>query len=277
MNEFYRSQLGPLLENPWYHKMMSFTPTVPAYTLNRDKLVHGVAKRTDQGDYILLTQTPLLTHLEASKNVPLLAYGGNKNTGIGFLKIFQLGFDDENLDEYTYLHSYSPSDPTNILMQEPLDPNISNVVNGAIMTPSYVPDVRVFDWLSGTADSRFIAFTRTTPSGIYNEHQIMQDVVVSGVGVIYIVDYNNSNTYDLTAPIFTSWQTLEVEETAQLTHLETTNYQDIPYVFASTDDIPARFFEKEKMDSGEINTFFEEYNTNIPNAKITCIRCDDRM
>jgi hypothetical protein len=162
-------------------------------------------------------------------------------------------------------------------MQVPLDPNISQVVNGQVLTPSYVPDARVFDWLSSTVDSRFIAFTRVTPSGIPDSGGMMHSYTISGENSLYIVDYNNNANYDLSVPIFTSWQKMLIDETASITHLETTNYSDIPYIFASTDDVPARFFEKEKIDQGEVLTMFEEYNVSLPNSRITCIRCDDRM
>lgn len=269
--------IDPPVLNELYNKMISFDVVEPSYDLSRDKLVNGVAKKTDKGDFILLTTTPQTTHIEASTYAPLLAYGGIEGIGVGFLKIFQLGFNDDDLDEYTYLNAISPNDPVDNLIQVPLDPNISQIVESQVLTPSYVPDARVFDWLSATTDSRFVAFTRVTPSGTLNEHGWYDSLTISGENSIYMVDYFNANAYDLSVPVFTSWQKLLVNETAAITHMETTNYSDIPYILASTDDVPARFFEREKIDQGELQTTFQEYNLNLPSAKINCIRCDDRI
>jgi hypothetical protein len=262
-----------------YHTatIYTFVPAVPSTWSNRGNLIHGVAKKTDQGDYILLTQTPIITHIEASNNLPLIAYGGNPNMGLGFIEIIPLGIKDEDLDEYTYLNTTSSVTPVSEIMQPPLDLNLSAVLSGIVHTSTYVPDARTFWWHDINVDADLIAFTKVSPTGDWANGLYVPQPTISGYGEIYITDYNNNTTNDLTVPSGVVYQTLEVLSGVSLEHLETTNYQDIPYIFASTNDVPARFFEKEKVDKGELPTVFNEFSTNLPGAEITCIRCDDKV
>lgn len=60
--------------------------------------------------------------------------------------------------------------------------------------------------------------------------------------------------------------------------LETTNYQDFPYIFISTSGDRYRFFQRDGFQYNDIfdGTYYDRTN-NLPNSKVTIIRCDDRI
>jgi hypothetical protein len=68
----------------------------------------------------------------------------------------------------------------------------------------------------------------------------------------------------------------------QVSHFETTNSQDIPYMFTSIEPFEttaSKFFQKDYMKLGDTETVFTEYSQayGLPESKITCIRADDRV
>jgi hypothetical protein len=236
---------GPSIANDLYNKVIQFTLSeLSPYEFSKDKLVHGVAKKTDQGDFIFLASTPLLLKVEASQTLPLAAYGGNKDNNTGFLDVFQLGVSDEGIDEYTYRGEVAP-DITKEGTEPAVHPPLTNSSN-------FIPDARVFNWYDGTIDTVYVGYVK----------------YLRNTGDIFTFDYGGGDEEDL--PI-------HVHDEVELMHLETTNFQDVPYIFACTGDAPARFFEKKKRDMKEVNTVFVERNLNLPNSKITCIRCDDKV
>ena len=63
-----------------------------------------------------------------------------------------------------------------------------------------------------------------------------------------------------------------------VTHIETSNYWDDPFVFASTySGVTSSFYQKDGREITEPETDFTERNTNIPTSKITVIRLDDMI
>lgn len=83
---------------------------------------------------------------------------------------------------------------------------------------------------------------------------------------------------------FDSFNALEVDITTNfwygftgvVNHIETTNTQDVPYIFVSTftDDV-SDFYQKDGRTRTAEETTFTERNTNLPTSKINVIRTDD--
>lgn len=281
----------------------------------RDAIAHGVAKRTEEGDYLYLAQTPMITHIEASKDNPLVAFGGNEVMGYGFLQAFPYGYRDDTINIFTYLNVPDPyGEDQDTYIPAPTTIESSTVSGLSLLTPSYIPDARVFDWLDGSTASsyRYIGFTKIIPSGtgIYGEGGDLEGVSItlSGVGDIYRLDFSNSINNNILYPAMSKYDMLAVCSGVVLSKLETTNTQDIPYIFTCTAGENPRFFERmASMEGGTyipsgiiltssgiytppgtyspsglytasgISNNFVEYNLNLPSGVINAIRADDMV
>ncbi len=58
-------------------------------------------------------------------------------------------------------------------------------------------------------------------------------------------------------------------------HIETTNTQDIPYMFVSLSGLPPTFYQKDAMEAGGTVVDFVDRTNNLPNNSINIIRADD--
>jgi hypothetical protein len=233
--------------NPMYNKMIRFELSVPPpYDFTGDIIVHGVAKKTDQGDFILLSLTPMMTKVEASQSLPLVAYGGNSDSNRGFLNVYQLGIYDSKLNEYTYLEELPPY----TTLTDPMEPPLVPYLGGEALS-TYVSDSRVFNWYDNSIDTIYVGFVKKNSDGN-----------------IYLSNYGGD---------IDGLDSIHIQDSTSFSHMETTNYQDVPYMFACTNTAPSDFFEKKSSDMGEVDSSFVEYNSNIPSSKITCIRCDDKV
>ena len=121
----------------------------------------------------------------------------------------------------------------------------------------YMLDLRVTEMLLSDSYNRYLMFL-STPTG-------------SGTGRVRTLDID-TNTLDTFVPETSPGVPIE----GLFSHLETTNTQDIPYIFYSMSGVPPVFYQLTGGDYGDVSiSEFVEESTGLPNSPITVIRADD--
>lgn len=143
------------------------------------------------------------------------------------------------------------------------DPNTLYYINFA-NTSGYISDLRTCDILTESGNCRLVMTLSPQISGslfrmFIPSTNLVTDNIISVTSVSGI--YTLSGFYLIAQNI---------------NHLETTNYQDLPYVFLSLSGIPTIFYQKDGRNYNDLETYFVNRTTNLPTThQITIIRADD--
>lgn len=250
-NNIY-SDLSSVPTNAYYNKMLE---------LGCQGLINGVAKKIDDTNYTLLCETPQITHLELSQQTPLLAFGGNSVSNYGFLTILPL-------DDTTDLPIASGTGGEFTMIPYSNDFRIPLSYGDAeVISSGYVRDARAFYY----NDNLFIGFTRD----ILSSGVMLSGVLTSGLSSVYLLNMASGviNTYALTL----NYDNLSIPSSGIPTYFETSNLDDIPYLFIGISGAPGDFYERSGSNYNATISGYIEYVKDIPLSSITCIRLDDLL
>jgi hypothetical protein len=137
---------------------------------------------------------------------------------------------------------------------------------------SYVTDVRTFNAITASGSANYLIYPNPT-----------ETVIGSGVSntEICLLDINaiasTPTTIIASGSLGQGFVLATFEGVAN--HVETTNTQDVPYIFVSVSGVAedGRFFQKDSYDEGQEITEFIDRTNNLPSNSITCIRADDSL
>lgn len=184
-------------------------------------------------------------YINASQTRPIVLYGGDQ------------GFNNGQWDSF-----------------DPVDNSFSN-----IFVSGFVSDTTTMRFLGNEGLSTCILTCIQPPSGTEETQLWITDhdgILTSGndYGGLVIVDggivYTDSwHTYTMSG-----WHTFS----GIVTHVETSNYDDQPYVFVSTTvSGESHFFQLDAKKLEELPKTWTERSTNLPTTEITRIRVDERI
>jgi hypothetical protein len=157
---------------------------------------------------------------------------------------------------------------------DPVDNSFSN-----IFVSGYVSDTTTMRYLTSDGLSTCILTCIQPPSGTQETNLWITDhdgILTSGndYGGLVILESGIIYTDPWHTYTMSGWHTFS----GIVTHVETSNYDDQPYVFVSTTVSGINhFYQLDSKKLEEANKEFTERSTNLPGATITRIRVDDRI
>lgn len=176
--------------------------------------------------------------LDASKGSPLVIFGGNAHYNSGFLG---MALQPQELSEsYRYV----------------------NLITSTLSGCNFVSDSRNYGELNST--------------GMHYNHTgfLSNTVNAEGYSALRTIDWSWSFVYN--DYVFTT-ETTNYTFSGLATCLETTNNQDNPYIFISTNGTPPKFYQRNTFTAKETPQTFVDRSTGLPNNEITIIRADDTI
>jgi hypothetical protein len=197
--------------------------------------------------------------VECSKTYPFLAYGGFSGYGsnMGYLYASALGERGNWLNLNLIPDNYFVHDGR-VLDIITESGNSRCIIVASETQTSGESSIKLFD-INHTLSSGWDQGGTITFSGIEAEGETI-DVVFSG--------YPISSIY---------YSTVFYSFSGYVTRLETTNYQDHPYIFATLSGEKPTFYQKDSYYFGEADTPFIDRTNNMPSGFVTIIRTDDRI
>jgi hypothetical protein len=184
-------------------------------------------------------------YINASQTRPVVLYGGDQRYNNGEFDMFDTV---DNSFSNIFVSGYvSDTTTMHYLTQQ----GLSTAVLSCIQPPSGTQNTNL--WI-------------TDLDGILTSGQDYGGLVILGDGIIYTDPWH---TYTMSG-----WYTFS----GIVTHVETSNYDDQPYVFVSTTASGINhFYQLDSKKLSEATKVFIERSTSLPSSVITRIRIDDRI
>jgi len=223
-------------------EMLPYGDSKPSSKYNFQLFRGNIGNTVTDSSFTKVIDLPYKSNIEISNGRPIVVYGGIEDYNKGYIWFS----DDEGEVDFYHLNTYYLED---------------DIVCGG----EFVRSARAFSSIADGNYSRFILFCQDDET---NPGQISM-IDFDGYFSPIIDDKPQMYRYQLT-----DYHTFD---TGNVQQVETTNYQDFPYIFASLEGSPSTFYQKEAMYYDDIETEFFECSTGLPNSNITVIRADDRM